>query len=201
MQVDYLTLFNTCVLTQFPKKLRELDQICKVILQREDIYRAIEQTTLHSYGVSVPFPLVAVIHFRESDLNMNQHLHNGDPLTHRTTHVPANRPQKGSPPFSWIESATDAFLGIWYPPKWDIPGCLEFLERYNGFGYRKYGVKTPYLWDYTDQYTRGLFRADGKFDPIDQEYRPGCVALLKTLEKMGVSLDFSPVNYASPSYH
>ena len=40
-------------------------------------------------------------------LDFNRHLHNGDPLSSRTTHIPQNRPVKGKPPFTWEESTID----------------------------------------------------------------------------------------------
>lgn len=56
----------------------------------------------------IPWYLVAIIHSMESGRNFSRHLHNGDPLTGRTTHVPSRRPKIGNPPFSWEESAIDA---------------------------------------------------------------------------------------------
>lgn len=195
---DYQTMYHTCKLLLTPIRAKELDLICRVILNNESIYKAVEQSTLSTFGVGVPYPLVAVLHFRESDQSFKQHLHNGDPLDERTVHEPKGRPQIGMPPFTWLESAVDAFSGAWYPPQWDIAGCLEFLERYNGLGYQQHGIHSPYIWDYTNKYTKGLYMADGRFNPHEKEYRPGCAAILKALEQRGVSLKFSAVNYTSP---
>ena len=57
--------------------------------------------------LDIPWWFVAVIHDLEASRNFNAHLHNGDPLTHRTVHVPKNRPP-GNPPFTFEESARDA---------------------------------------------------------------------------------------------
>lgn len=195
---NYQFLFETCVLTKDPRQLREVDFVCRVILLNDSrsLYEKVSEF------VSVPWPLIAAIHFRESSQNFHCHLHNGDPLRARTVHVPSGRPEFGEPPFTWIESATDALSELnWYPPEWDIAGSLEFLERYNGLGYQKRGLYSPYLWNYTDKYISGLYVADGKFDPFKIEHRPGCVALLKMLEQKGVSLDFARTVPGSGSLH
>ena len=187
---DYIGLWSGCVLTEDTNKIKELDYICKTILANKPFYVTVAFTS------RIPWPLVAAIHFRESDLNFKCHLHNGDPLTSRTVRVPVGRPIQGSPPFTWVASAIDALTEVWKPPVWDIAGCLEFLERYNGCGYQKHSVNTPYVWDYTNQYTSGLYVTDGSFDPSARESRPGAASLLKSLSEKGVSLDFSA--FASP---
>lgn len=179
---DYQNLYATAKLD--PAKAQELQAICATIIANYGRYKSV------SYLTSIPWFCVAAIHFRESNSRFTCHLHNGDPLSARTVHVPANRPTDGQPPFTWEQSATDALKGIWRPLQWNLPGALEFMERYNGVGYQKHSVNTPYLWDYTDKYTSGLFVADGSFDANKRESRPGCVAILKTLEAKGVNLDF-----------
>lgn len=154
-------------------------------MANEPNYRAVETIT------TVPWPVIAAIHFRESSLNFKTHLHNGDPLTDWTVHVPKGRPAQGAPPFFWADSAIDALGGRLIPRVWDLSGCAEFLERYNGLGYRKRELCSPYVWNFTNHYTSGLYVADGKFDPLKKESRPGCIAILKTLEQKGVSLDFT----------
>lgn len=192
---DYSNLYASCRLTDDPRKLKELDSVCRVALANQCFYSTVEKF------VSIPWPVIAAIHFRESGQNFKCHLHNGDPLSARTVHIPAGRPAKGAPPFTWIDSACNALTGRVQPPAWDLAGCLEFMEYYNGGGYQKRGVNTPYLWDYTDAYTSGLFVADGTFDPTKKESRPGAAAILKTLEAKGVSLDFTALVAVSPGVH
>lgn len=192
---DYLTLFHTCNVSTEPRKVKELDYVCRVALTHHGLY----QTVTHFTGV--PWVLIAALHFRESGQNFKTHLHNGDPLEARTVHEPRGRPEKGQPPFLWVESATDAFEHVWRPKQWDVPGSLEFLERFNGLGYQKHGVSSPYLWDYTDKYTKGLFVADGRFDPEKVERRPGCVAIVKTLAMKGITLDFTLLESGGNSLH
>lgn len=182
---DYKSLFDSCQVTTDPLKLRTLDYVCRVAQANESVYTRVTVKT------GVPWPLIAAIHFRESGQNFKLHLHNGDPLFARTTHVPAGRPTLGEPPFSWVDSAIDALSDRTLPDEWSIPASLAFIEKYNGLGYQKRSVNTPYLWDYTDKYVAGLYVADGSFDPTKQEDRPGVVAILKKLSDKGVSLDFT----------
>ena len=58
--------------------------------------------------LGIPWFFIAAAHMRESSYRTDRHLHNGDPLTARTVHVPAGRPPKGEPPFTFEQSATDA---------------------------------------------------------------------------------------------
>ncbi len=78
---------------------------------------------------------IAVIHNMEASQNFNKHLHNGDPLTARTVQVPAGRPKKGTPPFSWEDSAADALAirGLGAKTDWSLAGMLYQLEGYNGW--------------------------------------------------------------------
>lgn len=131
----------------------------------------------------VPWYVIASIHYRESSLNFKRHLHNGDPLTARTTHVPAGRPFAGNPPFAWEESAVDALTmrGLNKPRIWSTPEMLKQLEGFNGLGYQKRGINTPYLWAGTNHYTAGKYIADGKFDATVKDKQLGCAVIIKEL--------------------
>lgn len=138
---------------------------------------------------AMPWWWVGVTHNLEASGNFTRHLHNGDPLTARTTHVPAGRPLAGSPPFSWEESARDALalkqLGA--VPSWEIPRCLYEWERYNGFGYIARKINSPYVWSFTDQYERGKYVADGRFDAAAASQQCGAAAALKALQELGLT--------------
>ena len=123
----------------------------------------------------------------ECGFNFGTHLHNGDPLTARTVHVPANRPAVGSPPFTWRDSASDAliFEGFSQETAWSIPRMLYLFERYNGFGYRKLRVPSPYLWSFSNLYIKGKFVSDGHFDPDAVSAQSGAGVILKALQAQG----------------
>ena len=129
--------------------------------------------------------MVGVIHALESSLNFGRHLHNGDPLTARTVQVPAGRPKTGQPPFTWEASASDAlrFQGFDKWKDWSIPGTLFKLEGYNGFGYRDHhpDVPSPYLWSFSNHYSRGKYVADGTFSPTAVSAQCGVAVLLRRM--------------------
>lgn len=132
-------------------------------------------------GTKIPWYVVAVIHMRESSFNFKTHLHNGDPLSARTTHVPAGRPKTGKPPFTWEESAKDAlrYDGLDTITDWSIPHMAYELECYNGKGYMFKDRPSPYLWSGTDQYKSGKFIRDNVYDPATVDKQLGCMPVLK----------------------
>lgn len=138
-------------------------------------------------AVGCPWWWVAVVHNLESGGSWTSHLHNGDPLTRRTTHVPAGRPATGSPPFTWEQSARDALRlkNLQSVPTWEIPRCLYEWERYNGFGYVARRVNSPYVWSFTTLQQRGKYVVDGKFDPNAVSQQCGAAAVLLALIEIG----------------
>jgi lysozyme family protein len=135
-------------------------------------------------GAGVPWFVTAIIHNLESSLRFDRHLHNGDPLTARTRRVPKGRPI-GTPPFSWQASALDALrlnkLHRWVD--WSVPGIAFLLESYNGFGYRRNypHVQSPYLWSFSNIYTRGKYVRDGVFSASSVSQQCGGRVLLRHL--------------------
>lgn len=132
----------------------------------------------------VPWFVIAGIHRMESDQNFKAVLHNGEKIigtNKKTTLVPKNR----GPFATWEEAAIDALKIEWKPESWTLGETLEFCERYNGKGYRKYGVNTPYVYGFTTVYKRGHFVADNKFDPNAIHKRPGIASMMKCLEELG----------------
>ncbi len=116
-------------------------------------------------------------------------MHNGDPLTARTKNVPAGRPVNCNPPFTWEESATDALMyqkiDKW--KDWSLPGLLYKLEEYNGWGYRisHPHVLSPYLWSYSNHYTKGKYVADGTWSETAVSKQCGVAVLLRRLAEKG----------------
>lgn len=149
----------------------------------------------------MPWWWVGAVHSLEAGLSWSTHLHNGDPLSRRTTHVPAGRPAGGSPPFTWEASACDALTlhALEKVPSWEIERCLYEWERYNGFGYIARRVNSPYLWSFTNQYERGKYVVDGRFDVNAVSQQCGCVAIAKVIGELEnaspppVVVDLAPV--------
>nr|WP_067057349.1 hypothetical protein [Mucilaginibacter sp. L294] len=137
-------------------------------------------------GSSVPWYFIACVHYMECNFSFKHHLHNGDPLTGYTVHVPANRPKVGhAPPFTFEESAVDAIKLMKYDQvtNWSLSFILLKLEGYNGFGYNRKGIHTPYLWSYSNHYTKGKYVKDGVYDADAVSSQLGAAVILKRMEQ------------------
>jgi lysozyme family protein len=181
LREEYGRLFDSCHI--LPQNQAEVDRAATRIAGNRDRYSDL------GTRLQVPWYVIGVIHCRESSLNFNCHLHNGDPLTARTVQVPAGRPRTGSPPFTWEVSAEDALriekLDKW--TDWTIPGTLYSLEGYNGFGYRVHHpeVKSPDVWSFSCVYTAGMYVADGTWSPTAKSKQCGAAVLLRRLAEIG----------------
>jgi len=190
MATTYADMYKSAVIK--PAKKAETDAICKRIKSGQAKYQSVAATLANG----IPWWFIGITHFMEAGGFKNPflyHLHCGDPLTGRTVHVPAGRP-KANPgggtvppsktnPYSWEESALDALrlMGYNKVTNWDIQDCLVLFEKFNGLGYKKKGVPSPYLWSYTQHYVSGKYVADGKYDPKAVSKQPGVAAMMKGL--------------------
>jgi lysozyme family protein len=167
-------------------KRREVASTAAKIAANKDRYAAVSQATW------VPWFVIGLIHNLEAGLSFNAHLHNGDPLNARTVHVPKNRPLAGSPPFNWDDSARDAlqYDGLAGNRDWSMARVAYLLEGYNGWGYWNYHptVNTPYLWSYSNHYTRGKYPEDGKWSDTAVSKQPGAMVLLKQLSDQDAAI-------------
>ena len=165
-----------------PSLIHLVDSVAHRLVDAKDRYEKVSAST------HVPWPVIAVIHERESSQSWKASLAQGDPWNHVSVHVP-----RGRGPFnSWEEAAEDALVIC--PPhaaKWDdwsIGGALCLLEQYNGLGYAARGIPSPYVWASTDQYTKGKYIADGHFDPNAIDHQLGCAALLARMSLIDRSI-------------
>lgn len=134
-------------------------------------------------ATGVPWYVVGLIHAMECGLDFTRHLHNGDRLSGRTHQAPAGRPVKGSPPFTWLDSAIDAieYDGLSAVKSWTVERLCFVLEKFNGWGYRPHGVPTPYLWSGSNHYRRGKYVRDGVWDPDHVSRQSGAMVILARL--------------------
>lgn len=190
LKAEYQDLFDTCNIRT--EKFAVVESIVNKLLNNKSRYRDV------GGPAGIPWFFIAVIHNMESSLNFNTHLHNGDPLSARTVHVPAGRPQGGNPPFAWEESSADSLkfqkLDLWND--WSLPGLLYKLEAYNGFGYRTKhpDVLSPYLWSYSKHYTSGKYVADGRWSDTAVSNQCGAAVLLRRLaEKNEITFPDIPI--------
>lgn len=162
---------------------------CKVYAQRGPLFQKVADRIKANKAVydrvekatGVPWWFVGITHYRESNLNLNTQLGQGDPLDQVSRHVP-----KGRGPFKTFEDgAYDALVNC--APKaannkdWSIAGALVMFEKYNGMGYANKGLPSPYVWAGTDQYVKGKYVRDGVFDPNAVDSQLGCAGLMKYL--------------------
>ena len=181
LQADYRQLFDGCLIQE--SRASEIQSAVMRIVRGRSRYEAVGSP------LGIPWFVVGVIHCMEGKLNFATHLHNGDPLTARTIHVPAGRPRQGMSPFAWEDSARDALclrnLHKW--SDWGLAGTLYQLEGYNGFGYRLYHpeVRTPYLWGGSNWYAGGKYVADGTWSPGAASKQCGAAVLLRRMAEFG----------------
>jgi lysozyme family protein len=159
---------------------REAMRFAEMALRHRSRYEAV------GGPLGIPWWFVAGLHLLESTFNFRTHLHNGDGLNARTFRVPAGRPVSGAPPFTYEESARDALVGeeLDRQKDWSLARALYRWETYNGFGYRRRRVPTPYLWSLTTIYTKGKFVGDGVFSATAVSKQCGTAAFLKALIEM-----------------
>jgi lysozyme family protein len=181
LKKEYQKLFDTCKVHDNRKGLADI--------QARRIYANKPRYEKIAGEIGCPWWFVGVIHMMECGLSFEKHLHNGDKLTGRTTHVPAGRPATGNPPFTFEQSALDAltFMGFKANKDWSTAYVLYRLEGFNGYGYRQYHptVLSPYLWSFTNHYVKGKYVADGKWDGETVSAQLGIAAVLKRLQELG----------------
>lgn len=177
---EYRRLFDACEV--LAERKPNIDYYVRQLERNRDAYQAVEQQT------RVPWLFTGILHGMECGFSFQRHLHNGDPLTARTVRVPAGHPRAGEPPFPWLVSAVDAvqLKRLDQETDWSIPRQLFHFERFNGFGYRRRGIPSPYLWSFSNLYRKGKFVADGVFDPEAVSKQSGAGVILKAATARGL---------------
>jgi len=172
---EYQRLYDRC--EQKPGSEGTVAFYLKRLRQGQPNYQLVEQQ------IKVPWVFVGIIHGMECGFNFAGHLHNGDPLTARTVQVPKGRPVSGNPPFTWLDSALDALRlkKMDQVTDWSVPHMLYLLEGYNGYGYRRRGLPSPYLWSFSNNYEKGKFVADGHYDPEAVSKQCGAALMMKAM--------------------
>ncbi len=129
----------------------------------------------------VPWWFIAVVHERECGQDWTGSLAQGDRWDRVSSHVPAGR----GPFASWEDAAVDALENC--APfaarnlDWSAGALLTKLEEYNGLGYARRGVPSPYVWAGTDQYVAGKYVRDKVYDSATVDRQLGCAGLLRAM--------------------
>lgn len=162
----------------------EFTPVARRLIAAKDRYKEAEQIT------GVPWFVVAVIHEREASQRWDRSIAQGDPWNKVSTHKPAGR----GPFLSWKDAALDAlkfcapYAANW--KDWSPGGTMTLLELYNGLGYFRQGLPSPYIWSGTDQYKRGKYIADGVFAPDVVDAQLGCAGLVLAMKALDASIRF-----------
>lgn len=179
-------------LTVSPPRVKEAETWARKILANKSRYQKIEQAT------GVPWHFVALAHYRESTLNFQKNLCNGQPLGMRTTIVPIGR----GPYKDFEESAYDALVRVkGYSAKldWSVAPYIHRIEGYNGYGYHGKGIPSPYLVGGSNKQMRGKYVRDHVYDPNHWDTQLGVLTLLKALMALDPSISFGAVIVAKPT--
>jgi lysozyme family protein len=162
----------------------EVQAVANRVMEFKPIYDAVQVQT------AVPWYVIGAIDYREEDFDHSGYLGNGDPLDQVTVDVP-----RGRGPFpDWQSGAIDAIhVSGWdrLPSggHWDIVTALMKCEAYNGLGYDRMGLRSPYVWAATNMQQRGKYTSDGSFDPSAWDTQLGCAAIFLALKQFhGVDL-------------
>ncbi len=172
---------NWANLTIRTNRAAEVKKQAKRVLGGKSTYLEIEKRT------GVPWWFIGLCHYRESSLDFDTYLGNGQPLSRRTTIVPKGRgPFTG--PNAFIDGAIDAlrlegFIGA---TDWGIARTLYRLEGFNGYGYHDKEVNSPYLYGGSNVYgppeaRPGKYVSDHHFDPNVVDSQLGTATILKSL--------------------
>jgi len=176
VEQGYLKLFNKMTINSGHEK--QISLIVSKIVSGKARYQAIEAKT------GVPWAWIGIVHNLEGSCNFSTYLGNGQPLSRRTTIVPAGRG-----PFStWEDGAIDALMlvGVSKITDWSLSRWLYQFEAYNGFGYTKFNVNSPYIWSFSNLYSRGKYVADGEFDSSAVSAQCGAAVILKAMLDQGI---------------
>lgn len=163
---------NWAAMKVLPQHLPALDRTAVKLAADKARYLSLERRT------TVPALVTMTIAERESGADPRRSLAQGDRWDRVSVHVP-----KGRGPFrSWEEAAADALaidgLNKAGRENWTIELALYYQEKFNGFGYRRHGVPSAYIWAGTSIYRGGKFVADGKFVRSAWDTQPGVAPLM-----------------------
>jgi len=179
MRQGYLNLWGKMTVERSQEALGAAEGI----IQDKARYQNVEKAT------GVPWFFIGPVHHRESNRSFAGVLHNGERIIgtgRKTSLVPAGR----GPFDSWDGAAIDAmeFMRLDKVPQWDLARTLYEFERYNGFGYIKHKVNSPYVWAGTNMQQPGKYVSDGNFDAGHIDTQLGCAAMLSKLMELDESI-------------
>lgn len=172
-----------------PGKLSAAHGFASRAVAQKAFYLEIE-ALVRAQGHYIPWWAIAMIHERECSRGTNNHdcnIGQGSPWNVKSRIIPMNGPFT-----SFQEAALDSLIN--QAPKaalntnWSGGGTLTVLEQYNGLGYARKGLPSPYIWAGTDQYEKGKYVADHVYDPEAVDSQLGCAVMLSALMELDTSI-------------
>lgn len=134
------------------------------VLRRIEQYRLLYGSVKQKTGI--PVIVIGTIHYLEANNSFSMSIRDGSKLIGK----------------DWVDDAVSVLTPYsLVSGNWDVGVSLWMMERYNGFGYRKRGINTPYLWSGTDLYKKGKFVRDGVFDPEAVSKQVGGAVVIRML--------------------
>lgn len=175
-----------------PKQTIALDKLVWRYAQTKTFYDKVEKMVPNGVPSAIAFGLF----YREQDNSMRCNPANGDPLTHKTIHVPRNRIPNIPPPYTIEQATMDAYyskdLDHLQTRNWSDKGELLWsITQFNGVWYDNHGLASPYTWNgiigpekYT-YYKQGKFIRDGVYSRTFKDPQLGVAAILMRLRDKG----------------
>ena len=177
MSLDkYRQLYNSMNIR--PDYDDDLTLVRRKILNQKHLYTGV------AAKFNIPWIFFAVAHWKEASLRPEKQILNGQNWNQTTTIVP-----KGRGPYSnWEEAAIDGVLrkGLHKIKDWSLENTLNTLESWNGRGYERRGINTPYLWCGCQHYTSGGYPRDGVFSSTHVIKNVGCAVIIRHFHLLGI---------------
>lgn len=161
-------------------------KFAKRALSHKAEYMAISETIKNQTGKYVPWWFIPLVHERECVRGVDNwtcNIAQGSPFNAKSRVVPYNGP------FHSFREAAIAALVNEAPhaannTNWSGGGAMTIAEAYNGTGYAKKGLPSPYVWSGSNRYIKGKYVADHKFDPNKVDTQLGVAISLRAMMEL-----------------
>lgn len=174
-QIEYETLYRDAVLR--PDMSSSVAAAARRIAANRARYEPIAVAT------GVPWYVIGILHAVQCEMQFDRNLRDGVPLARSSDRAE-----------TFEDAAIQALrsVGLDRIRDWSIARVAWALETWNGLGYRREGIHSPFLWSGTTMYESGLFIAPGVFSRVTVAKTCGGMAILKMLleiEPLAVDID------------
>lgn len=172
--------------TYKPEGMALARKFARRALAKKDRYIALVAEIKRRHNLDVPWWVVPLIHEREclgGVDNWTCNIAQGWKFNQKSKHKPYNGPFT-----SWTEAAIQALVGE-HPyaarnTNWSGGGVMTINEQYNGTGYARKGLPSPYIWAWSNHYKKGKYIADNKYDPEKVDTQLGVAIALKAMMEL-----------------